>query len=419
VTPTPTTVCDPNATKSAARSAFSSSQDIGISLAGDLAKAFQGADYATANAKAWAILEDLAAERLTAAAPNALNNGVLAVDVLRCVSDLSSGTPPAQVTIPQAFLDNATLILSSGIFDVRGGAAVNSGPALGKVTDASSHLRAFGAPRWGVEAVDGTTWFGTQHLVFGYPTLVGLPILGSKSIDGNDILGGTYNAFELSSVPTETSHSGLRVGACVKQNLTSGDGTVNRLVHNNNEILINSAPLFMCDPSLQALLPSSSWFASAAQRVAAFFSVSNAYADDDFIGGLPSGWSPFEYGPVNAGNIVLSSIIAPANTTVSTAPQDSVVVFAGVPNPDPTKASVGVPGVTVTISIVGNSGQSAGATFDNGLTTKSGVTDANGRVTIKYGIGKAGGYTINTTGTFDGNNPVGNVLSTFINVKNP
>jgi len=111
--------------------------------------------------------------------------------------------------------------------------------------------------------------------------------------------------------------------------------------------------------------------------------------------------------------------VAPANTTVSTTARDSVVVFAGVPNPDTTKAPVGVPGVTVTISIAGNSGQSAGALFDNGLTTKSGVTGAGGLVTIKYGIGKAGGYTINASGTFDGNNPVGNTLSKFINVKNP
>lgn len=414
----PASTCDINATKAAARGYFTSSQDIAFGLIGDMSKALGNLDYTTANAKAWAILEDVAAERLTSAVTNGSFGSPFVIDVLRCVSDLaSSAVPPAKITIDPNFIANAALVLNSGLFDVRGTGAASAAPAWGKVNDAGgSHPRTFGAPRWGVEAVDNTTWFGFQHLVYGYPTSVGTPVLGPTSINSNDVLGGgPYNAFEISTVPFESHHPGLRVGTCIKSNLAT-DGVVNHLVHNNNEILTNYAPSFgFCDPLAVALAPvPSTWYGSAVQRLASIFSVSNAFADDAFIGGLPDGWSPFGYGPVTAANTLLSSVAPlPAAVTTVTSPNvtnNSIIVLAAV-------SGVGVPGVTVTVSIAGNNGLPAGATFEDGGVTKTSTTLDGGIVTINYGFLKAGGYTVTVSGSLDGF-PVGNTYSYFVNVKN-
>lgn len=416
--PGPSATCDFNAIKAAARNYFTSSQDPAFGLISDMSKAFGAADYATANAKAWAIGELVANERLKPATTNGSFGSVFVIDVLRCVSDLSA-SPVARITIPDDFINHAPAVLNSGLWEIRGGTAASSDPALGKVTSnlVTPNARGFGTPGWGVESATGT-WFSTQHAVYGYPTST-TNLLGPTSINANDALGGSYDGFELGTVPEDVAdHSNLRVGVCVAANGTALDGTTNRLVHNNDEILVNSSPSALCttySTGVASAERATSWYALAMHRATALFAVTPLYAfGEDLIGGLPSGWSPFSYGAVNASAIKISFVTPPPPNT-DTITTNTVVVKAIVTNGTDT---AGVPGVIVKISISGNSGQAGGAVFQPGGTTfVTGTTNKDGLATITYIIGKAGGYTLTTSGTYDGS-AVANTLLSTVNVKN-
>lgn len=415
--PGPSSTCDFTAVKAAARDYFTSNQDPVYALIGDMSKAYGAGDYTTANTKGWAIGELVANERLTSATTNGSFGSVFVIDVLRCISDLSVN-PAVRITVPDDFITHAAAVLNSGIWEIRGPSATSAAPALGKVVSnlVTPNARGFGTPGWGVESSTGT-WFSTQHAVYAYPTST-TTLLGPTSINTNDALGGSYDGFELGTVPEDVvDHSNLRVGVCLQANGALSDGSVNRLVHNNNEILVNSSPSALCTTYstgvASAVRATTTWYANLMQRATALFRPSILYAQDDFIGGLPSGWSPFSYGAVNAGAITLSFVAAPPpNTDTLTA--NTAIVKATVTNGTDT---AGVPGVIVTISISGNSGQAGGATFQNGTTSVTGTTDKNGLASITYIMGKAGGYTLTTTGTFDGH-AVGNTLVSTVNVKN-
>jgi hypothetical protein len=282
------------------------------------------------------------------------------------------------------------------------------------VIDNTSHARAFGQPRWGAEATSSTpVWPGaTQYAVYGYPTNVGAFVVGSATnINTNEV---PKNAFELGTIPDATPKSGIRVGVCIQSDLTGG--VVNRVVHNNAEILDNSFLTQLCSTTITgyvAMGPApSSWFASVLHQAGTFFAPKDLLADDDCsfcIGGLPSGWSPFSTGAITASNVVLTFTTEPSNTVVATTSNDNAVVHAAIN---------GVPlvGVVIdSIAVENNSGSPAGAVVTDFV---KGTTNTSGDATISFSVGKPGGYMITVLGHLD-TFQTQSTTSTLFNVKNP
>jgi hypothetical protein len=416
--PGPSLTCDFGATKTANRNAFSSSQDSSFTYVSAMQKAYNGGVDDKATLIGWQIGRLVAKERLTSAIKDGTALATFLVDVTRCMSDLAAGQthgfyPP--LPIAQKFIDNAVSVLTSGIWEVRGGTGVNSQvPAAGRVIDKSTGVRAFGQPRWGAEAASSpAAWPGvTQYAVFGYPTNIGALVIGAATnINTNEV---PANAFELGTLPDNTPKTGIRVGICIQTDVTGG--VVNRVVHNNAEILDSSFLTQLCSTTVTgyvAMGPApSSWYASVLHQAGTFFAPNNLLADDDCafcIGGLPSGWSPFSTGAITASNVVLTITTQPSNTRVSQTANDVAVVHAtinGVP-------LVGV--VIDSIAVSNNSGSPAGAVITDFV---HGTTNTSGDATISFSVGKPGGYLITVLGHLDSFGTQ-STTSKLFNVKNP
>jgi hypothetical protein len=409
--------CDFNAIGAAQRAYITSNSDPIIGYIADLKKAYTSGQYLTANGLVYAIGRQVALERLTPATTDATSGGIFLIDVLRCLTNLSTSAPEQ---IPPKFLDNATRVVSSGIWEIRGGTTNVQFPAAGRVRVGGTGDRAFGLPRWGVEAVSGTWPGSTEYVVFGYPTASAVIAGSPANININEF---PASGFELGSIPIATPKTGLRVGECIAR--SSSTGVTNRIVHGSTEVLDFSALSDLCSTTITGYQASAggtdSWYASFLQRAGTLLAPKLAFAQCTLLcsstGGLPSDWSPFTADAITAASIVLSFDNAPhTNTTVGSL--ETVIVRAAIPGPTSADPATPVPGVFVTISIAGNSGQAGGATFNNGGTSVTGTTGPDGTASITYSIGKAGGYTLSTTGSIDGF-PVGNSLSSPVWVKNP
>ncbi len=150
--------------------------------------------------------------------------------------------------IPQSFLDNLSLILDAGVFEVRGG----SGDAT---TSAAAYLsvggRTLAAPHWGVEP--HPTWPTDGHfLVYGYPTLNPNTVI-DPATNLNTNGPTTYNSFEIGTLPDSHAKTppvgaswGMLVGVCY--NSVTGTTAANRLIHNNFELFDNTPPTFCSTP---------------------------------------------------------------------------------------------------------------------------------------------------------------------------
>jgi hypothetical protein len=394
---TPAASCDFTQIDKARRAYFTSSRDTVIGLINQMQAAPAGA---TRNPIAWQILHVVAAERLSSLTAASSDGAVFVNDVLRCTS--YTFPPTANSDVQQGFLDNLALVLSAGIFNVRG---------TGFATDAAAALdgspQVFALPRWGVEAV--SAWPAGPALIWGFPELIANVALNpATNINTNG--SGTYNGFELGTIPDATPKDGLRVGVCY-QSTTNGT-TANRLVHNNSEILVNNTPGALCTmPSPVASTNSRSWYVRALARAATLLVPADAHAmqGGDFIGGLPSSWSPF------ASGALLGSNIAP---TFTVQPNDAVVggnVHAVV---NVTINGLPVPGVDLTVSIDNNQGVPAGAVITSGDPSTHATTDRFGNATFDITVGKPGGYLISVGGNLTGVT-TGGTLSAQFHIKNP
>jgi len=412
--PGPATTCDFNATKTAARNYFVSSRDPALDTLNAMSKTYGTSGTPTSTAYGFALGRIVANERLTSATTTSAAGAIFLLDVLQCMTDPTTNT---KLAIPDSFAVHAALVLSSGIWEIRGAGATNSQlPAAGRVTDRSTHVRAFGLPRWGAEPADSANWLGTtQYVVYGYPTTPGTLVVGSPSnINTN---ADTASSFELGSIPAATSKSGIRVGVCIATDNPSTQ-TANRIVHNGTQILNTSTMTQLCDFSNTSFVASASapstWYTAALHKVGDYLAPKKLFAQftdcTNCIGGLPSDWSPFSASGITASSISLAYTpgTTPNDSTVSQT--DTAVVVASI-------GTTPVPGVVINFSIANNSGQAGGATFDDGSTTLTGTTDATGTVTFIYRILKAGGYTLSTTGSIDGF-AVGNTLTTTLNIQN-
>ena len=405
--PGPSATCDFNAIKTAARNYFTSQQDSAFTYDQALQKAYNGGLDGNATNVGWQIGRLVARERLTSATTNGAAGSVYLIDVMRCMSDVRGTVPYASLTIPSDFMNNAALILDSGIWDIRTGGATGA-PTLGKVK--AGGTRAFGAPRWGVETqTSATTWPGSiTYAVFGYPIKVGTPLLNSPTnINTNDDLLTTYvgagtapfNAFELGSVPDDLPRDGLRVGMCAYSDPTANDGQENLLVHNNSQILPTDSPNQMCSSGLiAAAAVAPTWYASIVHRAASVFTPQVAFAQisdcSTCIGGLPSDWSPFGPGTLTASGIVLSVVQQPANSFVDST--NTIVVKA-------TFSGQAAPGVKIdSITVANNSGSPAGAVIGTSNITTTSFTAADGTFTITFTVRKAGGYLVSVWSSLDG-----------------
>jgi hypothetical protein len=379
-----------------------------------LKKAYGAADYATANAVVYKIGRLVARERLTAAtSTDASIGGIFLIDVLRCLTD--GAAQPEDIT---EFVPNATAVVKSGIWEIRGGTTNKTVPAAGRVIDNTSGLRDFGRPRWGVELGTATSWGGNEYVVFGFPTAGAVVVGSAANINTNEV---PASGFELGTIPSGTSKLGLRVGVCVNQD--PSQGTANRVVHDTTEVLDYSALTALCTSAPPDYVASatlnSSWYASAVRRAGAFLAPKLLFAQGTdctllCVGGLPSDWSPFTANAITAANIVLTITKQPSGTVVvlaspSATPNDTLVVHAAI-------NGVAVPGVSIdSITVAGNSGTPAGA-----IVTSSNLpisTDKNGNATVLFSLGKAGGYTVTVYGSLDGF-LTKTVTSVLFNVKN-
>ena len=422
--------CVFNTVSSTAQAYFTSNQDPVFDMIKVMKDAFNtnnGGNVA-ATPEGWVILSRVADKRLTDSTGGGDAGAAFVVAVANCMADLAANTSP--LTLPAALTANSNAllirVLNSGIFDVRTGGATGA-PAAGK--NKQGGARKLGVPTWGVETqTAGSNWPGTLNLkyaVVGYPIVDSNPLLtNAQQIDGSDDLAGAYttagtwpfNAFELQTLPTTavTDHSTLRVGICVQNNATANDGSVYYLVHNDAELLPNSNPAALCALTVANGL-TGPWYNRLAQGAARFFKPGVLFAkvdDGDFIGGLPSGWSPQGAGQLDASRVTLTITTQPKNN-IKDSTDNSLVVTATI-----TGSNTPVPGVTITgLTVLNNQGSPAGAVIVEGSTNLPQTTDHDGNATVHFKIGKPGAYYIVVSSNLDGG-AIASPTSVKFNVKN-
>ena len=379
------------------------SKDIGFTMIADM-KTFYRAGVDSATRKGFDILARVAdIRRLGIAIGNSTAGGTFVDDVVGCMNVGNFDQTK--------FL--AASALSGGVFEVRGDVAAadaalayNAGPITSPATPAT-----LTNPVWGAEPAPGTDWtrpvglapFG-RYLVYGYP-----------------LAGGVLsNGFELGTLPQAVGASTqllFRVGLCVPE--VKSSTAASRLIHVGavlTGLSTTKQGTAFCSGHVVSAA-ANSWYRALASRVLAVFAPKSANAQSDGdtfgIGGLPSGWSPFNPNAITGSSITLSFPGLPTNAVDST--NTTVVVHAA------SSAFSSVPGVEVTIAIAGNSGLPAQAVLIPGAapdgTGFTVPTDKNGNATFVVQFGKSGGYTLVATGSLSGIATQTDTSAVF-NVKN-
>lgn len=387
-----TSSCSFSTMKSDAKNYFASTTDTVYNYISNMQQTFNKLGAAAATPIGWNIQRIVAAQRLTSSATGPSTAGAAFVaDVFNCMD-------PTVISLPldTAFTNHLAAALSGGIFEVRGDA--NALPAWAWISSGGS--RVVPTPIWGVQPL--SSWpnspGGPPYLVFAYPKNI------SSSFPAAALIDGTASGFELGTVPTIGSKSGLIVGVCIAT-ATTDKTTANRLLH-NGAILLNISPTTLCTstPTFVAAAPSSM---SIMQRLASLFTTTSLFAQSsDFTGGTPDGWSPFGAGGLLGSNIGLS-FTQVSNSTVNV--QAPYTVHAAI-------SGVAIPGLTVTVTIAGNSGVPAGAFIVPGSDTVQ-TTNSTGDATFMIAFGKAGGYTLTATGSLSGV-LTPSAVSPVFNIKN-
>jgi hypothetical protein len=249
------------------------------------------------------------------------------------------------------------------------------------------------SPRWGAEPLAGNTWptTGSDYLVYGYPTTG-----TNKATDG----------FELGTLPPGVINAGttasnpINVGICAPTTGVDANGkpAANLLVHTltNGKEILPLVKLAFCSQNVSTNT-SASWFTRLASGVKTYFSPAIAFAQDGgdlFIGGLPSGWSPFQSQLFAASDVTLSFDGGQPGNTTTNSPPITVQVTAA--------SATTLPPLNVRLTIAGNHGTPS--FLINGADTTDHV-DApvvNGVATFSFGFTKAGGYTLTATGFLGG-----------------
>jgi hypothetical protein len=383
-----------------AGTAFFANRDVGNSLISDMQKAYkQGGGATAATPKGLDVLARVAAARFTSGQKAGSDGGPLVTAVIAC-TDLRN-------TTPTNFDPSAAL--ARGIFEIRGtDANAPAAFAYNAARDETAPIDPYqgsAVPLWGIEGTWPTTTGQTgidRYIVYGYPLAAGSDVRDTD--------------FELGRLPTTVDVNGLAVAVCSSA-VAPGQTQVNLLVHNSTDILLAHNASF-CIGHLTANATSTH---SLMQRLVRLVTPKDAFAQDsrdEFIGGLPSGWSPFHVGHFANTNSALSFSLQPGNNNVNTLDTVKVTVI-GTTAP-----------VVVTLTIAGNNGDPTTLEVPDGAggwTAKpflTAVSNADGVATSSvatfiYAYSKAGGYTLNAAGSLGGTSVAAqSALSNLFQIKN-
>src|SRR5678809_522218 len=390
-------VCDSGfkSINDAAAAFFSARRDPAFSLISDMQRAFKAGDQTGATSKGLDILTRVAAARLTSAQKAGSDGGPLVTGVIAC-TDLRN-------TQPTNF--DASAALAGGIFEIRQGGSTVPAFAYKAARDEAAPIDPYqggAAPLWGIAG----TWYNgpggatDRYLVYGYPLYGdGIPV-------STDV---RQTGFELGRLPTTVSVAGLAVAVCASA-VDAGLTTANLLQHNDSEVLLTHNASF-CTGHMYANAARAN---PVIQRLVDLITpkVAIAQSRDEFIGGLPDGWSPFKVKNFSNSGTSLTFSQQPGNTNVYTPVH--VEVTAG---------GTGAP-VVVTLTIAGNNGDPTTLVLPDGhngwnpVPFITAITDG-GVAKFDYAYSKAGGYTLTATGSIGGTFvATGSTISNLFQIKN-
>jgi len=374
--------CDLRAT---ARDFFSKGNDPIYKVIGNIT----GSTGAARQSAAWDAVGEVAKARLTGRQVTPFSASAGAGETfLKCVFSYMTGLGDLS-SVADGVLATA---LIQGVFEVpRRSIAANS-PAGAYVAAGNSSAHA--NPFWGAQPTP--TWPTGDYLVYGYP--FDLP---SFFIATNPI-NGTYEGFELQTIPVSVSEPWLSntpvVGACV-HSASGTAGVTNRFIH-AGAIFANVPPSSLCGLSGRAasiMSPGQQFLASVGNALRSALVPKPAYAmfEDDWSGGGPTSWSPNIIGAVSNDHVRVTFAVQPSPGNVGVPENIQVKVeYLGTDN---IYHPLGGNGVVVTLSIAGNNG-TPGCINPNTATADAGTGVAN----YNSSFCKAGGYYIQATSSVGG-----------------
>lgn len=265
----------------------------------------------------------------------------------------------------------------TGLFDVVDG-TVN--------TPVKARYNVGNSPAFGAEPQTGQNWPLSGPTLF-YGWKLDVSVLSSETVQGT--------VADLRTLPVYSSFpAAFKAGACKVNNSFA------RALHQHGTDVTILAPVQMSfcigdDDTGLTQSSSSSMFASGLRRAASWLAPRPLYAamPTSFGGGgagLVDGLS--EIGPVSFTSVV-SFANAPTNIALSAQPHNPPIsVLNATANGNP------LAGVTITLSVVGNSGS-----FTNPPQGNTAVTNDDGIATFpNFVIDKSGGYTITATSPLGG-----------------
>jgi len=416
--------CDFSGMTKAARDYVGAQDVIVKTMIPAMQSAYTSGGTAAATPKGLDILAQVAQVRLTTGQIGTNLDGanlVNAVISAKC-SDIQAGVSDAT-----KLEFNAEAALAGGVFEVRGGASALAAVAFGPKTGGG---RQQASPIWGITPATGCpittatdplsgycSWPALstdqkRYLLTAYPTDVDL---ASDTAAITSALGTDNNGFVVSMMPDITDKSAFLVGICISSTAVDGSGnTVGANLGLHDGDLLGPTTSDVCKSAypVQAMLETSTWYASLTHRAASWLAPSQLFAQDKSDGGDwvgPTGWSPVSFARITGQGISLKFVNMPKSATVGS--YFNVQVQAS-------SSSRVTPGVLVSVSLANNSGVPAGAVIIDGSPVTGTTVDGTGIATIKLRVNKAGGYTFFASGSLAGAATNTTTSTQVVNVKN-
>lgn len=387
--------CDPTFARATAdaQAFFASSSDPIFATLQSMRSLYQSGGARAATNTGFDALQQIADARLTPRQGGTASVGdALTKDLLVC---MSVGALPSGFSVAAA--------LASGIYEVRGGSANTSAPALAQTLVAGQ--RSLTSPVWGIEPLN--TWDGqferrqTRFLVYGAPLPVSMFARDPATVDPNNV---AYTGFDISTIPAtprlalihaDNSPAPVRVGICIDPATGPNPNLLEHAGAADTTILRLSTPTF-CGAFAQRDIAPRGLLASLAHGALSLILPTPAYALIGGVGGLPSGLSPFGAVTIGVDDITLTFVQQPSTVKAGVAISPPVRVRAVTANGTP------IGGVRITLHVLRKNGSDAGITVGTQETT-SDLPSAPGIATFGHlSIPTPGTYTLQATGSMNG-----------------